>query len=235
MSIIATRESPWVNSLGMKFVPVPGTEVLFSIWQTRVADYELFASVTRRDWQRVHFPQGPTHPPVRVRKVDAEEFCAWLPTKELREGGLPEDQHYCLPADWEWSVAAGLEGTPEGAEVFPWGTGHWPPDNFANYGEILACDNFKYTSPVGSFPPNQAGLFDLGGNVEEWCEDRHSSDLARGLSWDFPERLQPDEVRFGIITPMLDALAPWHQTYRTGTRGDTIGFRAVLASKAASL
>ena len=45
----ATKNRPWVNSLGMKFVPVVGTQVLFSIWDTRVNDFETFVNDTGYD------------------------------------------------------------------------------------------------------------------------------------------------------------------------------------------
>ena len=51
----ATKEHPFVNSLGMRFVPVPGTNVLFSVWETRVKDYQAFCDATGRSWEKPTF------------------------------------------------------------------------------------------------------------------------------------------------------------------------------------
>jgi hypothetical protein len=45
----ATKERPWFNGLGMRFVPVTGTQVLFSVWDTRVQDFEMFVNSTGYD------------------------------------------------------------------------------------------------------------------------------------------------------------------------------------------
>ena len=124
----ATKDDPWVNSLGMKFVPVAGTQVLFSVWDTRVQDFETFVKSTDYDatggmyslgkdgykqrgatWKEPGFSQGPNHPVVGVSWDDAKEFCKWLTKRERSAGDLPEDREYRLPTDEEWSAAVGLK------------------------------------------------------------------------------------------------------------------------------
>ena len=185
------------NSLGQVFVPVPGTEVQFCIWATRVKDYEAFVSTTGRIWEKPTFTQGPMHPAVMVSWDDAQAFCKWLTEQELKTGKIPMNSKYRLPTDAEWSWAVGIgdkeaAGTPAEKSgklpsVYPWG-GQWPPPKGAgNYAPSLGVDTFANTSPVGSFAPNALGLYDLGGNVWQWCEDWHDGQqinrVLRGGSW----------------------------------------------------
>jgi hypothetical protein len=62
----ATKDHPWENSLGMKFVPVEGTNGLFCIWDTRVRDFETFVKSKGYDegtaWKQPTFDQGPDYP-----------------------------------------------------------------------------------------------------------------------------------------------------------------------------
>jgi hypothetical protein len=194
----ASRDGPFVNSLGMQFVFVRGTDVLFSIWETRIQDYEAYARNTPqadKSWRNPGFDQAKDHPVVNVSWLDAQAFCAWLTNKERAEGLIGKESFYRLPTDSEWSLAVGLDresGDAPGEKHmetlgYPWGK-RWPPPREAgNYDPSLNVDDFKYTSPVGSFAANQYGLFDLGGNVWEWCEDSFYGDngprVVRGGSW----------------------------------------------------
>jgi formylglycine-generating enzyme required for sulfatase activity len=95
----------------MKFVPVPGTEVSFCIWETRVKDYAAYAAANSGvdvGWKSLGFTQSDTHPVVRVSWKDAQAFYAWLTKKELAAGRIKAGQKYRLPTDAEWSVAVGL-------------------------------------------------------------------------------------------------------------------------------
>jgi len=173
----------------MKFVPVPGTAVLFSIWDTRVQDYEAFVKATKRSWEKPDFEQGPTHPAVNVSWDDAKAFCTWLTEKERTAGTLKSTQEYRLPTDLEWSTAVGLGketgSTPaerwengENSAVYPWGTQWPPPIGAGNYSPSLKVDHFEYTSPVGSFAANRFGLYDMGGNAFQWCEDLYGAGVG---------------------------------------------------------
>ena len=150
-----------------------------------------------QSWKEPGFEQTADHPVVKVSWDDAQTFCAWLTKKERGEGKIKGDQIYRLPTDAEWSVAVGLEGEAGGTPkdknmkikgVFPWGTQWPPPKGAGNYDKRLEADDYIYTSPVGSFKANQHGLYDMGGNVWQWCEDWYdgaqTSRVLRGASWD---------------------------------------------------
>ncbi|MEI8292427.1 MAG: SUMF1/EgtB/PvdO family nonheme iron enzyme [bacterium] len=138
---------------------------------------------------------GPEHPVVSVTWREASDFCDWLTEKERALGQLPEGQIYRLPSDLEWSAAVGLpheEGnTPAQRsgvlDGYPWGTNWPPPENAGNYSAELGVDQYEFTSPVGSFAANQFGIYDLGGNVWEWCQDfidrTQECRVLRGASW----------------------------------------------------
>lgn len=184
----------------MRFVPLRGSSILVSIWETRVQDFEVFVRATRHDtgnamfvaesnrwelrpgfnWRNPGFPQGTTHPVVGVNWGDAQAFCWWLTQKERAAGRLGDGQRYRLPTDDEWSRAVGLTNEPgrtpqerfvQVKDVYPWGTHAVPPASVGNLSPLLHVDPFERTSPVGSFTPDPQGLCDLVGNVIEWCDD----------------------------------------------------------------
>ena len=195
-----TRGEPWENTLAMRFAPV--RDVLVGIWPVRVQDYEAFCQAASRARPVADFSQGPTHPVVKVSWQDATDFCEWLTAKERGAGRIEEGQRYRLPTDLEWSAAAGIadEGraTPEERDGkgrdFPWGKQWPPPAGFGNFADSAVKkkgmntiagyhDGFPETSPVGSFPPNRFGLFDMSGNVWQWCADSYKGGATGVHDW----------------------------------------------------
>jgi formylglycine-generating enzyme required for sulfatase activity len=233
--------SHWTNSLGMIFVAVSGGDVDFCIWETRRQDYENF--VNEGQWARLwpkkpEFQQGPTHPVANVSWEDAKGFCIWLTAKEQKMGLINSNEVYRLPTDLEWSMAVGLpkeqattaEKRSQGfREYYPWGKiSHDPfekgstrvsqvsaPPRAGNF--LGSSDGFKFTAPVGQFDPNPLGIYDLGGNVWEWCIDfaddgrRH---ILRGGSW----------ANLPVSSSVRDYTLP------DGEIGD-VGFRCVFARR----
>ncbi len=121
---------------------------------------------------------SPHQPVVGVSWHDAEAFAAWLSRKT--------GDTYRLPTEAEWEAAArgGLE-----AEPFPWGAAAPGAGNIwrANYNpNDYADDGYQFTAPVGRFPANGYGLFDMAGNVAEWCLDWYDPDYYSHAPEDNP-------------------------------------------------
>lgn len=169
----ATKDSPWVNTLGMPFVPIPRFETRFCIWPVRVQDYEAYCMASGAQFPEIPFSQESDHPIVGVSWNDAIEFCVWLTGKERAEGKIDDKTVYRLPTDLEWSAAAGLPHEPEAtpaersgkAPGYPWGLRWPPPKGVGNYHPERGVDSFEHTSPVGSFPANALGIYDKIGRA----------------------------------------------------------------------
>jgi len=188
-------------------------------------------------WKR---PGGPgttingrdRHPVVQVAFEDAEAYAAWA-GKEL-----PTE------AEWEFAARGGLEGAD-----FAWGHEHFPDGKaMANtwQGEFpwqnLKLDGFEATSPVGSFPPNGYGLFDVTGNVWEWTTDfftsRHDKETRACCA---PQLLLGENFPRRVIKGGSHLCAPnyclrYRPAARQGEAVDTstghIGFRCIVRGEA---
>ena len=270
--IIASKEGPWENSLGMRFVPVPisggpseGKHVLFSIWDTRVKDVEAYERGRALQGQAPpkgyvvaipvspqDFKQTPNDPSIYVSWNYSREFCAWLTKREHSSGKLPPNYSYRLPTDFEWSCAVGIGDREKGIvnstgkarpffeDAFPWGAVvSWPPSRFAgNFADEAWFikdkgdrdtyirgynDNFAHTSPVGSFLANIFGLYDMAGNVRQWCEDKElpglNARVMRGSSW-------RDYERASLLSSKRFSAEP-------GAGSEIYGFRCVVSDSAA--
>lgn len=97
--------------------------------------------------------EGDDEPVTMVTWQQAVDFCQWLSKKEGRPYRLPTE------AEWEYACRAG--------STTSFNTGDTLTDKQAN----IAGDRRNRTRPVGSYKPNAWGLFDMHGNVEEWCFD----------------------------------------------------------------
>ena len=121
----------------------------------------------------------PTHPVVGVSWDDAVAFCEWLSSKS--------SQRYRLPTEAEWELAARGGSRPS---RYSWGDGAPKLALGGNVGDeslkqILPewpiiwrayNDAFAYTAPVGRYGANGLGIYDMSGNVWEWCSDWYKDD-----------------------------------------------------------
>ncbi len=143
------------------------------------------------NWHTTGFQQDESHPVVNVTWRDAVAFCEWLGRREHAKYRLPTD------AEWEYACRAGTKtlfyngDDPEKLVEI----GNVADGTFAEYlapehhprGAIAAKDGYAFTSPVGKFRPNAWGLYDMCGNVTQWCQDWYDDDYYAHSPADDPQ------------------------------------------------
>jgi len=159
------------------------------IYEVTNAQYQEFMNATGHSvpaeyWNNSRY-NAPDQPIVGVRWHDAVAYAEWAGKR------LPTE------AEWEKAARGGLSG-----KRFPWGDSN-PDDaqcNFADsntnysWSDGSVDDDYKYTAPVGSYLPNDYGLYNMAGNVWEWCADWYNSDYYSNSPGN-----NPTGPRFGTI------------------------------------
>ncbi len=173
------------------------------------------------------FKQDDDHPVVNVSHKDAVVFCAWLSEKDGRTYRLPTE------AEWEYACRVGTKTAFSFGEKLNGNeancNGNYP------YGTKIKGRYLKGTAKVGSYKSNAFGLYDMHGNVWQWCEDfygdykavpagnnpqqissqsKESSRVLRGGSWYYGSQSARSANRGSYVVP--------------SSRNDGVGFRVVL-------
>ena len=109
----------------------------------------------------------PNHPVVGVSWYDAVAYCQWAGKR------LPTE------AEWEKAARGGLVGkrhpwNDESPEAFKCNFADKQAPSWANWADRSLDDGYQFTAPVGTYPPNGFGLYDMAGNVWEWCMDAYA-------------------------------------------------------------
>jgi formylglycine-generating enzyme required for sulfatase activity len=164
--------------------------------------YGLVGTELKKDpkitWRDPGFKQGEDHPVVSVSHNDAVAFCAWLNDQEKGSGWT-----YRLPTEveWEYACRAGTGGLYGGSD---------DPETLARIANVAdasakkkypdwTCiqgdDGYVYTAPVGSFAPNAWHLYDMIGNVSEWCDDWYDAAFYQSSPMEDPHNTKQAAVR----------------------------------------
>jgi formylglycine-generating enzyme required for sulfatase activity len=241
------------NSLGMKFAWIPPGTFLMGSPESEEGregacegpQHEVTISrpfylgvypVTQREYEAVmgqnpsHFGGNPDHPVEKVRWNKAVEFCQRLSALEAeRQAG----RVYRLPteAEWEYACRAGT--------TTPFHFGASASSTQANFDGNYPCGGapagpfLQQTAKVGSYPANAWGLYDLHGNVWEWCNDWFAEEYYRKSDKIDPQGPSTGTMRVLRGGPWSDQ-GVWCRAACRGVNGpgghkNTYGFRVACS------
>jgi sulfatase modifying factor 1 len=196
-------------------------------------DKKIFEQNPRYTWQNAGFEQTDEHPVVNVSWNDAVAFAQWLSRKEGKSYRLPTE------AEWEYACRAGTTtrfahgDNAEGLAAIGNMADGTAKEKYQDWTwAIAARDGYVYTAPVGRFQPNAFGLYDMHGNVREWCSDGYSADYYKRSPGDDPpgalgvsHRVYRGGGWASRPRRCRSALRGWDSP---GFNGSTLGFRLAL-------
>ncbi|MCI0462306.1 MAG: formylglycine-generating enzyme family protein [Gemmataceae bacterium] len=196
-------------------------------------------------WRNPGYPQDDKHPVVNVTWHDAQAFCVWLSKKEGRRYRLPTE------AEWEYACRAGtttrftsgdapaalksIANLCDQSLAQRWDTSTVKRAGLDPKGIMFQAwdDGHAFTAPVGCFQPNAFELYDMLGNVGEFCSDGYRRDYYREageLDPKGPAKLTDGHVVRGgtFLNGTTLVRATSRVECRDGYRNYVIGFRVLL-------
>jgi len=219
------------------------------VYEVTVGEYREFVDATSRkeagcrtyegnwqeradlSWNNVGYAQTAAHPVACVSWQDARDYAAWLSRKTGQQYRLPSD------SEWEYAARAGSEAAR------PWGAQTQSACAHANVADETAerhypgwtvhrcSDGYVYSAPVGSFEPNEFGLYDMLGNVFEWVQDCWHADYQNapsdGSAWLDGDCSQHDMRGGSWFTAPSRVSVMARNRFAQDYRSNTVGFRLI--------
>jgi formylglycine-generating enzyme required for sulfatase activity len=174
--------------------------------------------------------KGDDRPVEQVSWLEAKEFCGRLEKQTNRPYRLPTE------AEWEYACRAGTTTPFYFGETITPDLANYDWEQSYNKITVTKKKDFRGTTLVGSFPANGFGLYDMHGNVWEWCEDHWHENYegapTDGSKWFDLEQKEPNYVRRGgsWLHGPWSCRSATRSTYAAGIRIGNLGFRVVCVA-----
>ena len=207
---ITAKRIVWKKD-GSVMMSIPASDTIKPFWmdatEVTVGQFKKFLAESDHQfsgdlWKDIYdVSSTDDHPMIYISWHDATAYAKWAGKR------LPTEK------EWEFAARGGLVG-----KKYSWGDDKGLARDYANYQGTDGKDKWRYTAPVGSFKPNGYGLYDMAGNVWEWCQDWYNSGqdqkVLLGGSWFY------NTYYLRLANPT---------SYHPGIRTYRYGFRCVVS------